>query len=79
VNGVEGDSRLGTLRAVSGDGFFYLNTHSGMAKRKDGSQQFMMASSTQKTTQTETIPEIKDDWDHFRIGYMSLVRASRTG
>lgn len=35
--GAEGEAHLGTLKGVSGDGFFYINTHGGRAEVNDPS------------------------------------------
>ena len=72
--GRNGDARLSTLRTVSGDGFFYFNTHGGRAfKTKDGSGRgfFSLQSSTLVTAGTEALPEIVADLQAGRLTYFT--------
>ena len=70
--GKVGDARLTALRAVSGDGFFYFNTHGGRAWKtsdKSGGGFFSLYSSTPVTPGTELLPDIKADLDAGRLTY----------
>lgn len=70
--GKSGDGRLTALRAVSGDGFFYFNTHGGRAwktKDKSGRGYYSLFSSTPVNAYTELQPEIKADLDAGRLTY----------
>jgi hypothetical protein len=72
--GKAGDARLSALRTVSGDGFFYFNTHGGRAfKTKDGSGRgyFSLQSSTLVTPGTENLPEIVADHQAGRLTYFT--------
>jgi hypothetical protein len=72
--GRNGDARLSTLRTISGDGFFYFNTHGGRAfKTRDGSGPgfFSMQSSTIVTPVTERFAEIVADFAAGRITYQT--------
>ncbi len=70
--GKVGDARLTALRAVSGDGFFYFNTHGGRAWKtsdKSGRGFYSLFSSTPVTPGTELLPDIKADLDAGRLTY----------
>jgi hypothetical protein len=49
ASGNEGDARVDVLRNVSGDGFFYFNTHGGKGKTRQGREIFAMQSSSMAT------------------------------
>lgn len=68
-NPAEGDARLATLRSVSGDGFFYLNSHGFGLELSDTEKTYGVGSSTLRTDDNERLPEIKDDLDNKRILY----------
>ena len=70
--GRTGDARLSTLRTVSGDGYFYFNTHGGPAWRtadKSGPRSYSLWSSTLVTPSTELQADIKADMDAGRLTY----------
>jgi len=72
--GKVGDARLSALRAISGDGFLYFNTHGGRAYRtkdESGPGYFSLQSSTLVTPGTEALPEIKGDFDAGRLTYFT--------
>jgi hypothetical protein len=72
--GKAGDARLSALRTVSGDGFFYFNTHGGRAfKTKDRSGRgfFSLQSSTFVTPGNEALPEIAADLQAGRLTYFT--------
>src|SRR5690606_18339601 len=56
--GQEGDARVATLRNISGDGFFYFNTHGGGGNDRSGRKLYAMGSSTVVTAANERLPEI---------------------
>ena len=69
-----GDARLSALRAVSGDGYFYFNTHGGRAFRtKDGSGPgfYSLQSSSLVTAGSELLPEIAADFAAGRLTYFT--------
>lgn len=74
-DGVEGDARLSTLRTVSGDGFFYINTHGGCATKtgrdKTGVELYSIWSSTPASIELDRVPEYKDDLDNLRLTYFT--------
>ncbi|CAJ0794539.1 hypothetical protein LMG18090_03149 [Ralstonia mannitolilytica] len=76
-DGVEGDARLSTLRTVSGDGFFYINTHGGCATRtgRDGTgvELYSIWSSTPASIELDRVPEYKDDLDNLRLTYFTTT------
>ncbi len=76
--GTEGDARLATLRGVSGAGFFYLNTHGGKGKMKNGAETFIASSSTLQTTDNDRIPIIADDWNNNRLAYYTGANGNTT-
>lgn len=70
--GKVGDARLTALRAVSGDGFFYFNTHGGRAWKtsdESGPSFFALYSSTPVTPTADLQGEIKADLDAGRLTY----------
>ncbi len=75
--GQEGDGRLTALRAVKGDGFFYINTHGGWgdALRPDGSTSggtvFSIQSSTLVDKVLERTPELRADLADGRLTYFT--------
>ncbi len=69
ASGTEGDARLSTLRAVSGDAFYYLNAHGGKGTTKAGVEVFCAASSTPQNAGTDALPEVKQDFDDNLIVY----------
>ncbi|MBX3619458.1 MAG: hypothetical protein KF891_05645 [Rhizobacter sp.] len=75
--GQEGDGRLTALRAVKGDGFFYINTHGGWgdALRADGSETggtvFSIQSSTLVDKVLERTPEMREDLADGRLTYFT--------
>ncbi|RJF96533.1 hypothetical protein D3870_18985 [Noviherbaspirillum cavernae] len=73
--GVEGDARISTLRAVTGDGFFYINTHGGAAtytgKDKTGVALYCIWSSTAVSDLLEKMPDFRDDLDNLRLTYFT--------
>lgn len=68
-NPAEGDARLATLRGVSGDGFFYLNSHGFGLELSDTEKTYGVGSSTLRTDDNERLAEIKDDLNNKRILY----------
>ncbi|WP_147400464.1 hypothetical protein [Acidovorax cavernicola] len=73
-DGTRGDARISTLREVSGDGFFYINTHGGasarVSDRDDAApEMYSLQSSTQVSEVLEAMPDFKDDLDHWRLTY----------
>jgi hypothetical protein len=79
--GQEGDARLTALRAVSGDGFLYFNTHGGRAWRnttQTGPRFYSLQSSTIVTPATEQQPEIKDDMAAGRLTYFTAPTGDTT-
>lgn len=72
----EGDARLASLRSVSGDGFFYFNTHGGSTKISDTEKVFSIQSSTLVSEDNEKLPDIKADMDAGRIHYMTAKNGS---
>jgi hypothetical protein len=73
--GNEGDARVETLRKVSGDGFFYFNTHGGKGTARNGRKLFAMWTSSVADTIKDRFPDFKEDLDSLRMVYM----AERTG
>lgn len=75
--GQEGDGRLTALRAVKGDGFFYINTHGGWgdALHADGSTTggtvFSIQSSTLVDAVLERTPEMREDLADGRLTYFT--------
>ncbi len=69
--GQEGDARVATLRNLSGDGFFYFNSHGGAGYNRNGDKLFVMTSSTLVTPANERLPEIAADLDHDRLVYFT--------
>lgn len=53
--GWEGDARVATLRNISGDGFFYFNTHGGGGHDRTGRKLYAMGSSTLATVAHDDI------------------------
>jgi hypothetical protein len=70
--GVQGDARLTALRNVSGDAFFYLNTHGGVGKTREGEKLFAVQSSTLSGAEMDRLPEIRGDLDAGRLVYMTF-------
>jgi hypothetical protein len=69
-----GDARLTALRSVSGDGYFYFNTHGGRAFRtRDGSGPgtYSLQSSSLVTPGSERLPEIAADFAAGRLTYFT--------
>jgi hypothetical protein len=78
--GIEGDARVATLRSISGDGFFYINTHGGRGRVHGENQDldlFSIQSSTLVSEDLEKIPEYKDDLDNYRLTYMTALNGER--
>lgn len=80
--GAEGDGRLTTLRAVQGDGFFYLNAHGGawahvLRNDKDAPYLYSVQSSTPVTAATEAMPDIRDDMANLRLTYFTADTGER--
>ena len=69
--GQEGDARVATLRNISGDGFFYFNTHGGGGLDRNGRKLYAMGSSTLVTPSNERLPEIAADLAADRLVYMT--------
>ena len=72
--GKVGDARLTALRAVSGDGYVYINTHGGRAfKTRDDSGPgfFSLQSSSLVTASSELLPEIATDFAAGRLTYFT--------
>jgi hypothetical protein len=72
--GAEGDARLTTLRAVQGDGFFYINSHGGATPRvlrndKEMPSLYSVQSSTPVSAATEAMPDVRDDLANLRLTY----------
>jgi hypothetical protein len=68
--GAEGDARVETLRHVSGDGFFYFNTHGGKGKARDGHDMFAIWTSSTADSIKDKFADFKDDLDTQRLVYM---------
>jgi len=78
--GLEGDARVETLRHVSGDGFFYINTHGGRGTVHVSGQNldlFSLQSSTHVSKEIENIPEYRADLDAQRLTYFTAVNGER--
>lgn len=69
--GQEGDASLATLRTISGDGFFYFNTHGGGGLDMEGRKLFSMTSSTLVSEANDQRPEILDDLNNNRLVYFT--------
>lgn len=69
----EGDARLATLRNVTGDGFFYFNTHGGSFEFSSQEKVYCVGSSTLRNDDNEALPEIKNDLDAKRVVYMTAA------
>jgi len=69
--GLEGDARVETLRNVSGDGLFYLNTHGGKGKTRSGQQIYAVQSSSLVDEAKEKFPDFADDLANDRLVYMT--------
>jgi hypothetical protein len=67
----EGDARLSSLRGVSGDGFFYFNTHGGSFEISSTEKVYCVSSSTLRSDDNERMPDIKADLDSNKIVYMT--------
>jgi len=73
----EGDARVETLRGVSGDGLFYINTHGGRVKagvdpsKEPEGKLYALDSSTIVSDQLEKIPEYADDLAKQRLVYFT--------
>lgn len=82
-SGREGDARLTTLRAVSGDGFFYINTHGGVKRTreddKDSPLFFSIQSSTLVEPALENLPEMRDDFANQRLTYYNAPNGGENG
>lgn len=83
--GFEGDASLETLRNLSGDGFFYINTHGGpwgkversvvlpIIDKKlpnDSPMFYALTSSTRWAPSNDTDPAIADDLANWRLVYI---------
>lgn len=77
VEGKEGDARVDKLRQVSGDGFFYLNTHGGKGELRGGETVYIVQSSSLRAEATDKLPDFKDDLDNGRLVYMMAQNGSR--
>lgn len=77
-NPAEGDARLATLRGVSGDGFFYFNTHGGGLELSASEKTYGAGTSTLRTADNDSLPEIKNDLDNLRILYMTAPNGEST-
>ncbi|MEA2554074.1 MAG: hypothetical protein QOJ65_2250 [Fimbriimonadaceae bacterium] len=71
AGGAEGDARVNTLKQVSGDGFFYFNTHGGRGRNRNGHDLFAMQSSTLVSDAIEGLPEFQQDLDSSALVYMT--------
>lgn len=73
--GQEGDARLTALRAVRGDGFFYINTHGGVKRIRRGDPTsplfYSIQSSTLVDPALENTPEMRDDFANQRLTYFT--------
>lgn len=74
----EGDARLATLRGVSGDGFFYFNTHGGSFEFSSTEKVYCVGSSTLRNDGNEALPEIKSDLDSKKVVYMTAANGEFT-
>ena len=75
--GQEGDASLATLRNISGDGFFYFNTHGGGGLDMEGRKLFSMTSSTLVSEANDQRPEIADDLNNNRLVYFTAPNGER--
>ena len=77
ANGSEGDGSLSVLRAVKGDGFFYINTHGGTGRQVKSpifdAQVYSIQSSTLASLSLERTPEMQDDIANGRLTYMTCA------
>ncbi len=79
--GKAGDARLTTLRGISGEGYFYFNTHGARCFRtKDdtGPGFFSLQSSSLVTAGSDNLPEIKADFDAGRLTYFTAPNFDQT-
>ncbi len=63
------DASVGNLKSVSGDGAFYINTHGGSGKKRDGSDVYALWTSTEFDTVTDN--SLKPDWNAGRLAYFT--------
>jgi hypothetical protein len=75
--GNEGDARVDILRNVSGDGFFYFNTHGGKGRTREGHDVFAMQTSSMASAATDNLPDFKDDLDNGRLVYMTAKNGGK--
>jgi hypothetical protein len=68
--GAEGDASVDVLRTVSGDAFFYFNTHGARADLKSGESYYVVGTSTVRTEATDSLAEIKADLAEHRLVYL---------
>ncbi|HEX6068984.1 MAG TPA: hypothetical protein VFZ18_04155, partial [Longimicrobiaceae bacterium] len=68
--GAEGDASVDVLRTVSGDAFFYLNTHGARADLKTGESYYVVGTSTVRTPRTDSIADIRADLASHRLVYL---------
>lgn len=76
--GQEGDARVETLRNVSGDGLFYLNTHGGKGRTRSGQQIYAVQSSSLVDEAKDAFPDFADDLANDRLVYMTARNGGTT-
>ncbi|MFO1317566.1 MAG: hypothetical protein U1F58_18390 [Burkholderiales bacterium] len=78
--GAEGDAHVGTLRGVSGDGFFYINTHGGRVEVDDPKEpegkMYVITSSTVVDDDYQRV--FKGDLDARRLAHLTARVRDRT-
>lgn len=77
VQGGEGDARVDVLRQVSGDGFFYFNTHGGKGRTRQGQDVFAVQTSSLVTPSTDNLADFRDDLDSGRLVYMTAKNGGK--
>lgn len=69
--GVEGDAGVERLRLVSGDAFFYLNTHGGRGRTRGDQGVYAVQTSTLVSGAVDAQPVYEDDLENGRLVYMT--------
>lgn len=70
LTGAQGDASVEVLRQISGDGFFYFNTHGGKGVTRAGNSMFAMWTSTLATAANDSVPLNLADLNAERLLYM---------
>lgn len=77
VAGAEGDASVEMLRAIAGDGFFYLNTHGGRGVLRDSSTVFAVQTSTLVDSTREVSADIAEDLQNDLLVYMTAPNGTK--